>query len=438
MAYKILSLDGGGSWALIQARVLQDIYGDIGGHELLRLFDMAIANSGGSLVLACLCNNMKLSEIVEVFKNDDKRSLVFPPIGINFGSILEPIIRLFIKGPRYKTEEKIKGIKKVLYQYDQQNSGNYIVDRFLDEIPAIIGENYNKNSLDLIICGFDYFRERVSFFRSNKVSKTDKFNSDTFYHISLADAIHASSNAPVRYFENPATVNLKLEKVDGNFDERKGWFWDGAVSGFNNPVLAGLIEALTNGYAAIDNDYRILSLGTSLTRKAILTDAEFSSDPNVREIWQKNKGKPYVVADSSFHYINDVAKLSKSILSDPPDSATFIAYSILHPDLKKDNPKLVRINPCLSPILKGNEYFAPDVYKDHENKFNELIEMDMDATHDDQIFLINDLCEKFIVNSKKPEDSLPNQLVRGNPQTGNGYLGYPTYYEAKQRWNELM
>ena len=61
MSYKILSLDGGGSWALVQARVLIDIYGDISGHELLRQFDMAIANSGGSLVLACLCNDMKIS-----------------------------------------------------------------------------------------------------------------------------------------------------------------------------------------------------------------------------------------------------------------------------------------------------------------------------------------------------------------------------------------
>jgi patatin-like phospholipase/acyl hydrolase len=72
MSYKILSLDGGGSWALIQARILQDIYGDIQGHELLRKFDLVIANSGGSLVLACLCNNMRLSEIISVFKLNQK------------------------------------------------------------------------------------------------------------------------------------------------------------------------------------------------------------------------------------------------------------------------------------------------------------------------------------------------------------------------------
>lgn len=77
MSFKIRSMDGGGAWSLIQARVLMDIYGDIGGHELLRQFDMVIANSGGSLVLACLCNDMKPSEIIKIFANKSNREQVF-------------------------------------------------------------------------------------------------------------------------------------------------------------------------------------------------------------------------------------------------------------------------------------------------------------------------------------------------------------------------
>ncbi len=45
--------------------------------------------------------------------------------------------------------------------------------------------------------------------------------------------------------------------------------------------------------------------------------------------------------------------------------------------------------------------------------------MDMGATHDDQISLIDDLCDKCIINFSKPEDSLPIQLI------------------ATQNWNEL-
>jgi patatin-like phospholipase/acyl hydrolase len=102
MSYKILSLDGGGSWSLIQARVLQDLYGDIRGHELLRQFDMVIANSGGALVLACLCNDMEINEIISVFEDKEKRKQVFSALSFweklrwrniaSFTSVLGPKI----------------------------------------------------------------------------------------------------------------------------------------------------------------------------------------------------------------------------------------------------------------------------------------------------------------------------------------------------------
>src|SRR5215510_57735 len=103
MSYKILSLDGGGSWALVQARVLIDIYGDINGHELLRQFDMAIANSGGSLVLACLCNDMLLSEICEVFEDENSRRQVFSELNF-FGQLARKILGI---GPKYSAKKKL-------------------------------------------------------------------------------------------------------------------------------------------------------------------------------------------------------------------------------------------------------------------------------------------------------------------------------------------
>jgi uncharacterized protein len=51
MAFCILSLDGGGTWSLIQIRVLQHLYGpDATGHEVLSNFGLVVANSGGSVV----------------------------------------------------------------------------------------------------------------------------------------------------------------------------------------------------------------------------------------------------------------------------------------------------------------------------------------------------------------------------------------------------
>src|SRR5436305_6326988 len=161
MQYKILSLDGGGSWALIQARVLVDMYGDIRGHELLRKFDMVIANSGGSLVLASLCNDMKLTEIISVFKDEDKRKQIFSALTFWEKLKWRNIASLFTRvlGPKYSMERKLKGLINVLKNNDhlllEGTITTPIIETPLNKLPAIIG----KQELQLLIVGFDYFRE---------------------------------------------------------------------------------------------------------------------------------------------------------------------------------------------------------------------------------------------------------------------------------------
>jgi len=94
----------------------------------------------------------------------------------------------------------------------------------------------------------------------------------------------------------------------------------------------------------------------------------------------------------------------------------------------------VRINPCLQPELdaESKKFVVPEVYKHKEKDFIALVEMDMDATENDQVKLIHDLCDKFITEDKI---ALPNQLIRGKK---DGYhLGYKTYWEAKAAWNLL-
>jgi len=65
--YRILSLDGGGTWALIQARALRQIYGDLRGRDVLAQFDLVAANSGGAIVAAALACDFTLSEIDALF-----------------------------------------------------------------------------------------------------------------------------------------------------------------------------------------------------------------------------------------------------------------------------------------------------------------------------------------------------------------------------------
>ncbi len=47
MTFKILSLDGGGTWALLEVMALENLYPGKTGLQILRHFDLAVANSGG-------------------------------------------------------------------------------------------------------------------------------------------------------------------------------------------------------------------------------------------------------------------------------------------------------------------------------------------------------------------------------------------------------
>ncbi|MBS1527108.1 MAG: patatin-like phospholipase family protein [Bacteroidetes bacterium] len=429
MAFKILSLDGGGSWAMIQARVLKDLYGDIGGHDLLKKFDLAIANSGGSLVLACLCCNIKLSDIISIFKTQDDRERVFSALtaGEKIENGIAALRFILDMGPKYSTERKYSGLVDVLAEKQvpkPAKGGKPIVEMFLDEIPAVIG----KPELQLIIVGYDYFRRRANFFRSKPGSKTNQFGGTPF-RVSLASAIHCSSNAPVNYFDVPATIIMSSAAGD---DERSNWFWDGAISGFNNPVLAGVTEALTNDIKP--EDMRVLALGTATGDKTIITDYGTSTKAAIKAIYDANlDNTDLTVTDHSFSFAHDIKELATSILGDPPDTDTFIAYSIMHPALPAEG-NLVRINPCMAAVLDpaSKRYVPPAVYNADPNSradFVKLLQLDMDAVQKDEVDLIAGLCDKFIVESGP---CVQNQLIRGTPDTK--HLGYLTYADAKNRW----
>lgn len=431
MCYKILSLDGGGSWALLQARILQDLYGDIRGHALLKEFDLVIANSGGSLVLACLCNDMKPSEILQIFNSYEKRTKVFSPLKpdeYNLLSLLRAVFKKFPVGAKYRARRKREGLVEILAAYDRGRA-TPIVQTPLRQLPALIG----KESLQIMIVGFDYFRERGTFFRSNPRSLTDKFNKK-YYEVTLGDAIHASSNAPVNFFQEYAEV--AMECLGPDREKKTNWFWDGAVAGFNNPVLAGLVEAMTNEPARPLDDFRILSIGTGAKGKAVIVDHKYSDNPVLQERYRNSRDLPYVLSDESIRYQLEIGKLAQSILSDPPDSATFMAYAIINRRLD-GTANLVRINPCITPQVDRarNTYILPEVYRGEMEKFMDILGLDMDAVEDAQVALINDIADKFIVHPPG-QPCLPNQFIRGE-QHSDEQLGLSTYREARQRWMEI-
>ena len=434
--FQILSLDGGGSWCVVQARVLQDLYGDITGHTVLKKFDLVIANSGGSVLLGLLCCDLKLSEIITFYQTPEKLKQVFPKLKWYQRFFLHILRLLFKVGPKYHTGEKLEGLKNLL-RTEQKGNGYDIINDLLQEIPKRIGPNEYGNLVQLVIPAFDYFQERVTFLRSNNKASAYKY-SDSYYQTTLGEAIHASTNAPVIYYDRPARITIKkINKLTSEIEERPSWFFDGAIAGFNNPVLAGVVEALTNN---INNtpisDFRILSLGTGLSRKAIISDDKYSSSKKVRDRYEKNKSNPFVEAGVNFSFLNDAKKSAGSILSDPPDSATFIACSLLNPGLANDTGNLVRINPLMMPVLNGDIYDYPKVYQQDQANFIKLMDLDFDNTEKSGIDLMTTMCDRFILPGKG-EDCLPNQLIRGvyDPDDKEkNYLGHPTYWDAKEKW----
>src|SRR5208283_4520510 len=138
MAYSILSLDGGGTWSLIQVKILQERYGNQAkGHDILKQYDMVIANSGGSIILAGLCVNQTLEEIKAIFFKPAILDTIFVRKPI---SEIDPLNKYF---PRFKTVDKIKGLRAQL---------GTDCDILLNEIPGFVG----KESLQIIITSYDY------------------------------------------------------------------------------------------------------------------------------------------------------------------------------------------------------------------------------------------------------------------------------------------
>ena len=412
--YRILALDGGGTWALMQVKCLRKLFAetfnnpDATGHEVLNYFNLVAANSGGSLVAAALAENLRLSEIEKIFDEEKIRSKVFSKLGFWEKSLLSSVARIFKIGAKYATKRKHSALKEIL-------PGVAAID--LVNVPSHVALKGNVKTHFLII-GYDYYRNRAEMFRTDINSQastasivqklsgsTDKFT-DTAGGITLVDAIHASSTAPVNYFNEPATfkVNNKMKS-----------YWDGGVTGNNNPVLAAVTEVLCNRDQYHIGPIQVLSIGTG----------------SVAQL-QYDEDKPVKYNELRAKYeepglIRDIQKMSTSILNDPPDTAAFVAYMILNPSMPAKPGDFIRINPVLRPILidgpNGKLWDLPSGITKEE--YVALNAMDMDAVEEKELSLLKKMCENWLNN-----EGIPNQSIRSDSQL-NCLIGHPDFNAAK-------
>lgn len=429
MPYSILSLDGGGTWALIQARVFEKKYGpSMKGHEILKKFDLVIANSGGSLVLAMLCANKSVKEIVDTFNDLDVLQGIFKRKLVHYIGFFG--INSFL--PNYDTENKYSVFVKHL-----KNEGVSYGDTLLPNLPELVGEGCPQ----IIIAAFDYDRQRAVFFRSNMASRMEgsyienainpNSNKNNFKAVTLAQAIHASSNAPVQFFDDPASFPLiSIASNNSRTKIKKRLFWDGAVGGNNNPVKIGVLEALANSdnREETKNNIRIVSIGTSSTVLPVLYGESGEFQPEYD--WLCRYSKIDCVTD-------DLERMATSILSDPPDASSFDAHQILGLPYKQNDERFVRINPLVKPILMNKPntsvkgWYMPGKEGNWTPKeMKELFSLDMAVATKEGVNLINRLCVDYF------DDKFDNQGIRIGGDNMDAILGHKKFTTALEDWNK--
>lgn len=413
--FRILSLDGGGTFALIQARTLAALYPGASGHEVLSHFDIVAACSGGAIVAAGLIEGLSPLAIAGLFDDAEKRAALFS---------LLPWYRRLLRwissdqvGQRYSTADKRAFLHRILPATGRIPLGDLhrIVNASVAPLRACRGEAARETAF--VFVAYDFDRDRARLLRSKGTSPAANFPRLPA-QIPLAEAAHASSTAPINWFDKPAAF-------------AGARYWDGAMTGYNNPVLAGVVEALAGGAAR--EAIAVLSIGTS---SVALPPA---GTPGVDSALCQPAAKTRLT--------EELLKVSRTIIADPPDAHTFIAHLMLDGGLPASEAEcpcartaIVRMNPLIQPVFDGERrlWSMPRGWK--ESDFLRLVALDISATREGDVALIRRLCADWL------DDRWHNQPIRSAghwpaaPAAGREHLceiGHPHFSAARAAWQAL-
>jgi len=391
MGYRILSLDGGGSWALIEVRALIELYSPTTtGHQVLADFDLVAGNSGGSQVLAGLLEDLPLKDLLAYYQDEAMRRSLFSPTPNWLYRWLNRHIGI---GPAYSTHRKLE----VLQEHLPKTGSKTLAE-------AAKGLGRGAADIHILIIGFDYDANRSAFFRSGSTVGPG-WGHGHAADATLAEAIHASTNAPVNYFDGPAIL------------PSGGRFWDGGITGCNNPSLAAVTEAIGRGQTP--TDIIVLSLGTG----TVSLPTRSPKDPT---------DSPFIRPPGKTGLLNDIHRLATSIMDDPPDVATFLAHVMTGGDTNiagSPASRVVRMNPKISPVGAPGAWGPPGKMTDQQ--FKDISTLAVDALEQKDVDKIAAYTELWL------KGEVPNQPIREDTTTMKLELGSATFKEAASLWQGL-
>jgi uncharacterized protein len=370
---RVLSLDGGGSRAGILAKALGAIYTPATkGREILRDFDLVAGNSGGSIVIAALACGYTPGEIAGFYDSVDTLERMFCP---KWNADI-PVLNW---APHYSTQRKFRALGEILDAKARPGQAPPSSIK-LKDWPAVIGRRSpGQPPLEILIPAFDLDRKRATFFRSRASSRAR--SSDPGVDPTLLQAVHASTTAPILYFDEPAC-----------FQGRQ--YWDGGLGGYDNPVLAAVVEMLANRPAARDA-LRVLSIGTSMQLR-----------PPANALVPPPLGEP----SPGGSWLREVKLAASVIFDDPPDAATFHAHVALGQplpapeDLAPVAGNIVRLSPFVRPDWTGSHWEVPCGFTDDE--FQALFGMRLDVRDAEGVALIGKMTSLWLAGK------LANQPIR--------------------------
>jgi hypothetical protein len=355
------------------------------GHQILQNFDLAVSNSGGSIVLGGLVENMTPAQIIDLFNLPANRQAIFAKTE-GVASLLSHL-QVFAK---YSTAGKLAGLTSTFGSMGA---------RPLSSLAGADWPQCNGSNVKILMVAFDYDSMRARFFRSYAT-----LHGATADDVPLVQAVHASSDAPIIYFDEPTQWGGRR-------------YWDGAMAGLNNPLLAGLTDLLSDGVPA--DDICVLTLGTGTVK---LAPPDIS--PPVPAALSQPWGAPGV--------LSDLEKAAGCIADDPPDMASFSTHIILSAARGEDPTQVgvvVRLSPIVRPVLTNGVWEVPPGLTPEQ--FDALTKLGMDAVEQDQMDLITALGGAWIA------DRAPNQPIRMNSDDLSSSVGEERYSLARARWKSL-
>jgi len=427
--YRILSLDGGGTFSLIQARALDALFPGASGHEVLSHFDLVAACSGGAIVAAGLAEGLAPRAIAALFDEATNRDALFsllpwPRRLLRVATSLIAPNHGF--GQRYSTDDKLAFLRRILPTAGglPLEDLHRVINDSIRSLRAQCGEGAafgesgnGARETAFLFVAYDFDRDRARLMRSNTSSPAANFPHQAS-GIPLAEAVHASSTAPINWFDEPAAfANAR--------------FWDGAMTGYNNPVLAGVVEALACGIRR--EDVAVLSIGTSSTALPA------AGTPGVDAALCQARARTGLASE--------LLKLGRTIVADPPDAHTFIAHLMLGGGLPpsaaacpwRETP-IVRMNPLIQPVFDaaGKRWQAPPDWR--VDDVLRLAALDISATRDDDVALIRRLCADWIGGRWHNQPIRSAGVWPTAPEPGRAHLceiGHPWFADAKAAWQAL-